>query len=385
MADSEQDLQKLLNILHEWCSKWRLSLNRDKTQIVHFRPSGRNMSKFVFLYGRDTLRTVSNYKYLGIILDEFLKFDACVKTIATSGGRALGGIISKFKTFRNVGYYTFSKLFSAGVTPVLEYASGVWGYVKGEEIQHIQNRAMRYFLGVHRFCPIAGMQGDMGCITPRLSRFLPIARLWNRLLLMNDNRITKQIFNWDYSKSKGWCSEVSKIFEQMGMKNKFSDKQSCDLRKVKSETIGLMASQWKTDLAEKPKLRTYRLFKNEFKTSSSVFICNRSKRSLLSKFRTGILPLRIETGRWYQGTDLEDRVCEVCGNGEVEDECHFLLKCNAYTDFRATLFRNCCLFNPDFHNLDEKDKFVYIVNCRERDLANYLEYAWNRRRNFFYR
>ena len=292
MADSEQDLQKLLNILHEWCSKWRLSLNRDKTQIVHFRPSGRNMSKFVFLYGRDTLRTVSNYKYLGIILDEFLKFDACVKTIATSGGRALGGIISKFKTFRNVGYYTFSKLFSAGVTPVLEYASGVWGYVKGEEIQHVQNRAMRYFLGVHRFCPIAGMQGDMGWITPRLSRFLPIARLWNRLLLMNDNRITKQIFNWDYSKSKGWCSEVSKIFEQMGMKNKFSDKQFCDLRKVKSETIGLMASQWKTDLAEKPKLRTYRLFKNEFKTSSSVFICNRSKRSLLStvSFALGFFP-----------------------------------------------------------------------------------------------
>ena len=385
MADSENDLQQMINILHEWCAKWRLSLNREKTQIVHFRPSGRQMSNFVFLYGNDTLRTVPNYKYLGIILDEFLKYDACVKTISISGGRALGGIISKFKTFKNVGFYTFSKLFSAGVTPVLEYASGVWGYVRGDEIQYIQNRAMRYFLGVHRFCPIAGMQGDMGWVTPRLNRFLPIIRLWNKLLLMNNDRITKKIFEWDFTKKKGWCAEVSKIFDEMGIKNKFSEKQFCDLRFVKSKIIDIMNKQWKSEILEKPKLRTYRLFKNEFKTSSSVFICNRVKRSLISKFRTGILPLRIETGRWYQGTNLEDRLCEVCGNGEVEDECHFLLKCNAYNDYRAILFRICYFANPGFDSLTDNEKLIYVVNCHERELANYLVSAWNKRRNYFYR
>ena len=385
MADSENDLQKLLDILYNWCSKWRLSLNRDKTQIVHFRPSRRSMSNFVFLYGRDTLRTVPNYKYLGIILDEFLKFDSCVKTISISGGRALGGIISKFKSFKNVGYNTFSKLYSAGVAPVLEYAAGVWGYVKGDEVQYIQNRAMRYYLGVHRFCPIAGMQGDMGWVTPRLNRYIPIVRLWNRLLLMNDDRLTKKIFLWDYSQSNGWCKEISKIFNEMDMGDKFSEKQFCDLRAVKSKTIDLMARQWKFELQQKPKLRTYRLFKNEFKTSNSVFVCNRAKRSLLSKFRTGILPLRIETGRWYQGTNLEERVCEICGNGEVEDESHFLLKCNEYEDLRTVLFNNCSAINPDFVNLNDTEKFIYIVNCQERELSNYLFCAWNKRRSFLYR
>ena len=385
MADSEHDLQKLLDLLHDWCSKWRLSLNRDKTQIVHFRPSGRNMSKFVFLYGRDTLRTVSTYKYLGIILDEFLKFDACVKTISISGGRALGGIISKFKSLKNVGYHTFSKLYFAGVAPILEYAAGVWGYVKGDEIQYIQNRAMRYFLGVHRFCPIAGMQGDMGWVTPKLDRFLPIVRLWNRLLLMNDDRITKRIFLWDYTQTNGWCKEVSKIFSEMDLINKFSDKQFCDLRMVKSKITDIMAGQWKSELEQKPKLRTYRLFKNEFKTSNSVFVCNRVKRSLLSKFRTGILPLRIETGRWYQGTKLEERVCELCRNGDIEDESHFLLKCKTYEDFRRVLFQNCYAINQNFFTLNDMEKFIYIVNCQERELANYLVSAWNKRRNIIYR
>ena len=40
--------------------------------------------------------------------------------------------------------------------------NGVWGYVRAKDCEIIQNRDMVYFLGVHRFAPIAGMisQGD---------------------------------------------------------------------------------------------------------------------------------------------------------------------------------------------------------------------------------
>ena len=139
IADCESDLQTLLDILCEWCRKWRLSVNIDKTQIVHFRPSRKKRSNETFTYGNIPLKTVSSYKYLGIILDEHLNFNECVKTLATAGGRALGGIISKFKMLRNVGYRTFTKLYHSGVSPILEYSSGVWGYVKGKEIEYVQN------------------------------------------------------------------------------------------------------------------------------------------------------------------------------------------------------------------------------------------------------
>ena len=46
--------------------------------------------------------------------------------------------------------------------PILEYAGGVWGYIKSKDIDVIQSRAMRYYLRVHRLTPIAGMYGDMG-------------------------------------------------------------------------------------------------------------------------------------------------------------------------------------------------------------------------------
>ena len=75
----------------------------------------------------------------------------------------------------------------------------------------------------------------------------------------------------------------------------------------------------------------------------------------------------------------------ISGSGEGEDESHFLLNCNAYEDIRRALFNNCSVINPVFVNLNDTEKFIYIVNCQERELSNYLFLAWNKRRSFLYR
>ena len=38
IAPDADSLQLILNKLHDWCSKWRLSVNSNKTKSVHFRP-----------------------------------------------------------------------------------------------------------------------------------------------------------------------------------------------------------------------------------------------------------------------------------------------------------------------------------------------------------
>ena len=50
---------------------------------------------------------------------------------------------------------------------------------------------------------------------------------------------------------------------------------------------------------------------------------NRKCRSYLAQFRSGILPLEIEIGRW-QNKNVEDRICKLCDDYEVEDECHLI-------------------------------------------------------------
>ncbi len=37
LAETEEELQKLLKFVENWCMKWRLRINKDKTKVIHFR------------------------------------------------------------------------------------------------------------------------------------------------------------------------------------------------------------------------------------------------------------------------------------------------------------------------------------------------------------
>ncbi len=77
------------------------------------------------------MKKVDKYKYLGVYLDEYLDYQTIANTLSGAAGRALGSVIWKFKSFRNVGFKTYSKLCHSGVIPILEYCLGVWGFKKG--------------------------------------------------------------------------------------------------------------------------------------------------------------------------------------------------------------------------------------------------------------
>ena len=95
-------------------------VNKGKTKVVHFRPQRWKRSEYEFDYAGEKLEIASNYEYLGIILDEYLKFNSCARSLAEAAGRALGAVISKSKMLKNVGYVTFKKMYDAGVK------NGVW-------------------------------------------------------------------------------------------------------------------------------------------------------------------------------------------------------------------------------------------------------------------
>ena len=191
IAKTENDLQAMLNVMYNWCNKWRLNINETKSNIVHFRPKNLKRTNFEFKYGHSTLNIVGIYKYLGVYMDEHLTYSDCINALSESAGRALGGIIGKFKQFKDIGYNTFEKLFNSGVVPILDYASSVWGS-KRQNNDKITNKAIRYYLGVHRFAPNAAIKGDIGWLTDKYRRKVNMVRLWNRLVDMPNDRITKK-------------------------------------------------------------------------------------------------------------------------------------------------------------------------------------------------
>uniref|UniRef100_A0A8C2G2U3 Reverse transcriptase n=1 Tax=Cyprinus carpio TaxID=7962 RepID=A0A8C2G2U3_CYPCA len=78
-----------------------------------------------------SLEYASQYKYLGFTFNEHLNFDSGVKTLAVSASRALGSVINKLKICKDLSFATYSQLHEACVSPVLNYAAGVWGNCSG--------------------------------------------------------------------------------------------------------------------------------------------------------------------------------------------------------------------------------------------------------------
>ena len=77
IADNEPSLQLMLDTVYNWCNKWQLLVNLEKAKIIHFRKERKNETKLNFTYGNDSVEMVKTCKYLGIIFDEHLTFNAC--------------------------------------------------------------------------------------------------------------------------------------------------------------------------------------------------------------------------------------------------------------------------------------------------------------------
>ena len=72
MAQNAEDLQKMINALHEWTFKWRLSVNTQNTQVMHVRKHQTRRSDYTFRLGDNLLRVTEPYRYLGLHINEFI-------------------------------------------------------------------------------------------------------------------------------------------------------------------------------------------------------------------------------------------------------------------------------------------------------------------------
>ena len=66
-ANTSEELQVSLNLLAEYCERWKLTINTSKTKIMVFRKGGILPRNLVFNYNGTPLEIVTSFKYLGIV------------------------------------------------------------------------------------------------------------------------------------------------------------------------------------------------------------------------------------------------------------------------------------------------------------------------------
>ncbi len=382
MAENAKDLQYLIDILQAWCYKWRLSVNVNKTKVVHFRQKNKDLSKFVFSINEMPLEYVSNYKYLGIMLNENMDFSKTAELLAAAAGRALGSVINKVKYNKDLGFKTYITLIDSSVAPILLYGSGVWGMKNFKICEDVLLRACRFYSGVHRLTPIPAIQGDFGWLDCRSRWKLESIRLYNRFLCMDSDRLNKKMFLLDkHHCSNNWSQNFKKLLTDLSLEEHWGTNGVIPLDLAKTKVKDQFTSDWKHHCSTKSKLRTYVTFKDNVNVASHLNSnLPKYERSLISQLRCGILPLRIETGR-YVNLAEKDRLCQLCQQQRIENEAHFLFECDIYSTDRTQLEAT---MNCRFLDMDTADKFKSVFK-HPYALGTFMKSAIQKRRNLLYK
>lgn len=145
-ANDVVQLQTDLTLIHDWCLKWKMSLNTEKYAHLCF---SRKKIKVQAQYriSNELITQKCTYRYLGVILTDDCSWNAHVDHVVTKAGRALNFIQ---RSLRSSQPNLKKTAFLSCVRPIIEYACIVWDpahRVLIEKLEKIHNRAARFVLG----------------------------------------------------------------------------------------------------------------------------------------------------------------------------------------------------------------------------------------------
>ena len=81
LSDLTEDLQVGIDILYDYCTRWKLNINIEKSAVVLFRKGGWLSLNDLYFFG-DALFTITiTYSYPGMLSSDRGKFDVLQKTL----------------------------------------------------------------------------------------------------------------------------------------------------------------------------------------------------------------------------------------------------------------------------------------------------------------
>ena len=100
-------------------------------------------------------------------------------------------------------------------------------------------------MGVHRFAPKLAINSDVGWLPAKERRWSNMLRFWNRLINMDNSRLCKKVFLWDYNIfTNNWSAEIKDIMNKLGFIRQFEHLECYDVVGSKTGLHDMYASEW---------------------------------------------------------------------------------------------------------------------------------------------
>ena len=215
---SKKDIvQKDIDILQKWTTKWDLHFNSNKCNVLH--AGTKNECNSYVLNGVDKINVCTEEKDLGVIFDNKLSFEAHIQSTIKKANSVLG-IIKR--AFSHLDKFSFVKLYKAMVRPILEYGNVIWApHLKrlSEEIERVQRRATKILPDLRK-CPYEERMKLLKLPSLKYRRFradmIQAFKIINQIDNLNPNNFysfnTNNTRNNDTKLTIKYCSTNAKKF-----------------------------------------------------------------------------------------------------------------------------------------------------------------------------
>jgi hypothetical protein len=237
------------------------------------------------------------------------------------------------------------RIWKTMVRPMMEYAAEVWGDCVWGEAEKIQIQMGKRILGCRQKTADDVILGELGWWRMRGRRDMLRLRYWGKIMRMSNDRWVKKIYRmtrreYERNGSKNWCEATHELVKELGLEEVW-ERDSVDGLEGWNDRVEAAIGEreereWKKRMSKTKMLRNYVKLKDELKCEEYL-TCGGSRRDKINmiELRGGMNGLEINKGR-REGKSIGERVCRCCG-WEVEDEKHFMLRCEEFDSDRMSM------------------------------------------------
>ena len=122
ISDSQENLQKLIDVVYSYCSKWRLRANVSKSAVMVFSKDAVNDC---WKCGEYILPIVSSYSYLGIDFSRNGAWYMHIRKLLDNGRKRVNQLHNVISN-NNINLSAHRHLLLSVIRPSIEYGSEVW-------------------------------------------------------------------------------------------------------------------------------------------------------------------------------------------------------------------------------------------------------------------
>jgi hypothetical protein len=138
--EANKKLQKCMKGVEKWYigNKLKVNVNKSKTMFIGTRQrlAKSKINDFQIWYGNQVLERVTEMKYLGIIIDQYLLWDKQCNYIIRNIAHKLA-MMKRMSS--HLSEEILSIVYKTYIQPCLDYGATVWGYCSNEQLKRVQH------------------------------------------------------------------------------------------------------------------------------------------------------------------------------------------------------------------------------------------------------